>query len=65
MAELGTADFFGEIALLTGEPRKATVVAKGGVTCGSLPRERFERVLGPCEEILRRNMDNYRQFKAE
>ena len=65
VAQLATADFFGEIALLTGDPRKATVVAKGAVKCGTLPRDRFERVLGPCEQILRRNMDNYKQFAKD
>jgi cAMP-dependent protein kinase regulator len=61
---LKTADFFGEIALLTHKPRAATVTAKTAVTCAKLDRERFERVLGPCEDVLRRNMENYEKFKA-
>eukprot|EP00039_Didymoeca_costata_P026649 m.16319 g.16319 ORF g.16319 m.16319 type:complete len:303 (+) comp5662_c0_seq1:47-955(+) len=65
VAELGEAQFFGEIALLTKEARKATVTAVGKVKCGKLDRARFERVLGPCEEILRRNMEKYEKFKAQ
>lgn len=64
VAQLGEAQFFGEIALLTKEARKATVTAKGAVKCGKLDRDRFERVLGPCEQILRRNMEKYEKFKG-
>lgn len=66
--EVGTlkeAEFFGEIALLTHKPRAATITAKSEVTCAKLDRTRFERVLGPCEDVLRRNMENYEKFKAE
>ena len=49
----------GEIALLNGSPRAATVTAKGAVKLVKLDRGRFERVLGPCEAILRRDMGNW------
>lgn len=62
---LTAPDFFGEIALVTGKPRAATVTAKTAVTCARLDRTRFERVLGPCENVLRRNMQNYEKFKAD
>lgn len=64
VGELHPADYFGEIALLTKDVRKATVTADGSVKLVTLDRERFERVLGPCEDILRRNMDNYESFKS-
>jgi cAMP-dependent protein kinase regulator len=56
----------GEIALINHEPRKATVTvgSKEPLVCVKLDRERFERVLGPCEEILRRNIAHYEQFKG-
>jgi cAMP-dependent protein kinase regulator len=63
--ELGPADYFGEIALLNKEGRAATVTASGPVKAAKMDRERFERVLGPCEDILRRNMENYKQFKPD
>lgn len=68
--EAGTGDvktyneteYFGEIALLNHSPRAATITCKGAVKCARLDRERFERVLGPCDAILRRNMENYHKF---
>merc|ERR1712070_1057399 len=40
----------------------ATVTAKGDVKCVKLDRDRFERVLGPVEDILRRNIDLYKTY---
>lgn len=58
-------EYFGEIALLNHSPRAATVTATGGpVKCVKLDRERFERVLGPCDAILRRNLDTYKSFSG-
>jgi len=66
LAELHSAQYFGEIALLTNEARAATVTAAGGpVKCVKLDRERFERVLGPCETILRRDMSNYKKYEGK
>lgn len=52
----------GEIALLLNRPRAATVVARGPLKCVRLDRPRFERVLGPCSEILKRNIQRYNSF---
>ena len=38
-------DFFGEMALLTGEPRSATVVAKEDLTLYSLTKDKFRNVM--------------------
>lgn len=54
--------FPGEIALVLNRPRAATVVAKGQLKCVKLDRQRFERVLGPCVDILRRNIQQYNSF---
>lgn len=62
LARLGPSDYFGEIALLTDQPRLATVVAIGTVKCTRLDRAAFNRVLGPVEALLRRNMARYTKF---
>ena len=42
---LSTGDFFGEMALIDGEPRSATVVAVGEVYVLMLPRAKFLKAL--------------------
>lgn len=62
VGELKQSDYFGEIALLLKRPRAATVKAVGPLKCVKLDRARFERVLGPCVEILKRNISQYNSF---
>jgi cAMP-dependent protein kinase regulator len=62
VGKLGPSDYFGEIALLLDRPRAATVVAKTNLKCIKLDRARFERVMGPCSEILKRNISNYNSY---
>jgi len=64
IGHLGPSEYFGEIALLLDRPRAATVVAKSRLKCVKLDRNRFERVLGPCVDILKRNISNYNNFVA-
>ena len=45
LAELGPGDFFGEMALLTGEPRRATVTALTPLECFRLDKEAFQDIL--------------------
>ena len=45
VARIVAPDFFGEMGLMTGEPRSADVVATSDVDCFRLGKETFERVL--------------------
>ncbi|KAH8585132.1 cAMP-dependent kinase regulatory subunit [Cryptosporidium sp. chipmunk genotype I] len=53
-------DYFGELALLRNTPRAATVKAKGRCKVAYLDRKAFKRLLGPIEDILKRNTDKYK-----
>jgi small-conductance mechanosensitive channel/CRP-like cAMP-binding protein len=45
IAQLTAPDFFGEMSLMTGEPRSADVIAIGEVDCFRLGRDTFKTVL--------------------
>jgi CRP-like cAMP-binding protein len=51
VATIEAPGFFGEMGLMTGEPRSADVVAHGDVECYRLDKEAFERVLSQRPEI--------------
>lgn len=53
---LGPGDWFGERALLTGEPRAANVTALTAVTTLAMDRETFEKTLGPLKSLMERQM---------
>jgi cAMP-dependent protein kinase regulator len=59
VASLGAEKYFGEIALLTAKPRQATVKASGKLKVLAIDRATFTRVLGPLDDILKRNMEDY------
>jgi cAMP-dependent protein kinase regulator len=61
----GEGDYFGELALLNDQPRAANVRAVGVVRVLTLSREDFANLMGPCEEILKRNMILYQQVQGE
>lgn len=65
VADLDKGKYFGEIALLTEKPRQATVTAKGTLRVLSLDRATFTRVMGPMEDIMKRNMDQYYRYTAQ
>src|SRR5215216_5283947 len=50
---LGPGDCFGEMALLTGEPRSADVVAVEGSELWALDRQSFDAVVGGSVPLLR------------
>ncbi|XP_041935240.1 cAMP-dependent protein kinase type II-alpha regulatory subunit-like [Alosa sapidissima] len=51
--------YFGELALVTNKPRAASAYAVGNVKCLVMDVMAFERLLGPCMEIMKRNISNY------
>ena len=54
--------YFGELALLKNEPRAASIVADTTCKCLYLDRMAFKRLLGPLENILQRNSENYIKY---
>lgn len=55
-------DYFGELALLKNQARAATIIAKTDCKSVCVNKESFVRMLGNIEEILNRNIDNYKKF---
>jgi len=61
--EYTIGDYFGERALIKGEPRACNIIASSDtVKVISLDRISFKRLLGPIEEILKRNIDKYQNI---
>lgn len=54
---LGAGEYFGERALITGEPRAADVTAVTKCNLMALDREAFNNLLGPLREVLAHNMN--------
>jgi len=65
VARLSTGAYFGEISLLTKQPRQATVTADGSLKCFSLDRRTFNRVMGPLRDMLMRSIDEYAKSDAQ
>jgi CRP-like cAMP-binding protein len=51
--------YFGELALLADDKRKATCTAIGHVVLASMDRPSFDSLLGPIRDILSRNREAY------
>ena len=54
VARLGRGALFGEMGVLTGEPRTATVVALGDAALLSVDRDAFERILSAEPDLARK-----------
>lgn len=53
-------DYFGELALLKNQPRAASViVSSDGAKVLALGRQSFNKMLGPLQDLLKRNVDKY------
>lgn len=52
-------EYFGELALVYKTRRIASVFAEGQVTCACLDINAFERLLGPCKDLMKRNAEKY------
>ena len=55
-------DYFGELALLKDEPRAANVKAISKLKAVTLNRDSFMRLLGPLDDILKRNLSAYMNY---
>lgn len=53
--------YLGELALVTHKPRAASAYAVGDIKLAFLDVEAFERLLGPCMELMKRNIDDYEE----
>uniref|UniRef100_A0AAY4CYH6 Cyclic nucleotide-binding domain-containing protein n=1 Tax=Denticeps clupeoides TaxID=299321 RepID=A0AAY4CYH6_9TELE len=61
IAVCSRGQYFGELALVTNKPRAASAYAVENVKCLVMDVQAFERLLGPCMDIMKRNIANYEE----
>ncbi|XP_060095379.1 cAMP-dependent protein kinase type II-alpha regulatory subunit [Heteronotia binoei] len=61
IARCQKGQYFGELALVTNKPRAASAYAVGEVKCLVMDVQAFERLLGPCMDIMKRNITHYEE----
>ena len=65
VAELGPDDYVGEMSLLTGEPRTATVTARGKVVALETSKAALQPILAQAPHLCRRFADMVRERHAQ
>uniref|UniRef100_A0A3Q3BHN8 cAMP-dependent protein kinase type II-alpha regulatory subunit n=1 Tax=Kryptolebias marmoratus TaxID=37003 RepID=A0A3Q3BHN8_KRYMA len=60
VARCSRGQYFGELALVTNKPRAASAYAVGSTKCLVIDIQAFERLLGPCMDIMKRNISQYK-----
>lgn len=60
--EYKATDYFGELALLKDQPRAANIIATSDCILASIDRKSFKRLLGPLDDILKRNTARYELY---
>ncbi|XP_077423952.1 cAMP-dependent protein kinase type II-beta regulatory subunit [Vanacampus margaritifer] len=61
IATCSRGQYFGELALVTNKACAASAYAVGSVKCLVIDVKAFERLLGPCMDIMKRNIANYEE----
>jgi len=61
VTELSEGQYFGELSLVTHKPRAASVYSKGICKVAALDILAFERLLGSCMEVMKRNIGEYEE----
>ncbi|XP_042224230.1 cAMP-dependent protein kinase type II regulatory subunit-like isoform X2 [Homarus americanus] len=59
ISRVSVGGYFGELALVTKKARAASVYAVGKAKLAFLDVEAFERLLGPCMDLMKRNIEDY------
>ena len=65
LAELGPGDFFGEVSLLSGKPRTATITARTTVTAIEIDRASIDRIAENHPEVMKVLEDFYERRAKE
>ncbi|GAB6026836.1 cAMP-dependent protein kinase type II regulatory subunit [Chamberlinius hualienensis] len=61
VSQIANGGYFGELALVTHKPRAASAYAVGKTRLAFLDVQAFERLLGPCLEVMQRSIDDYEE----
>ncbi|TPP58260.1 cAMP-dependent protein kinase type II-alpha regulatory subunit, partial [Fasciola gigantica] len=65
LCDLVQNDYFGELALITKNPRAASVIAKERTRLAVLEVDSFERILGPCKATLEQKQEEYAERRQQ